>query len=119
MGLLELLEPQRKTFLKTSRSESSAPWALEGLGTWGLIPTFLRYSKPRSGHAPSPNRVPLCYPARHLRGPLHIPPPSEAGGGPHSASRSCACPSSSSNTLSLAPGLAWRRSPRPSTPHSL
>src|SRR5215207_6714208 len=47
MGLLELLQPYRETFLKASRSESSAPWALEGLGTWGLIPTFLRYSKPR------------------------------------------------------------------------
>ena len=33
--------------MKASRSSASAPWALEGLGTWGLMPTFLRYSQPR------------------------------------------------------------------------
>src|SRR5215204_4431389 len=36
MGFLQLLQLQRKTFLKASRSEAEAPSALEGLGTWGL-----------------------------------------------------------------------------------
>src|SRR3954470_9006219 len=47
--------------------------------------------------------APSRYPTRHLGPALHIPPP---GGGPLSASRSSAWPSSSSNALSLAPGLS-------------
>src|SRR3954469_5138882 len=113
MRFPQCLQLHRETFLKASFSEVSAR-ALEGLGTWGLIPTFLRYSKPRWTCTLS--KPFLCAIQRATFGPLHIPPP---GGGPHSASRSSACPSSSSRALLLAPGLACRRSPRPSTPRSL
>src|SRR5215208_395531 len=103
MGFPELLQPHRKTFLKASRSEASAPWALEGLGTWGLLPTFLRYSNPRWTCTFS--KPFLCAIQRATFGPLHTPPPSEAGGGPKSASRSCACPSSSSEPSPLHRGF--------------
>src|SRR5688500_9767818 len=80
MSLPDLLQPLRESFLKASRSEASAPWALDGLGTWGLWPTFLRYSQPRWTCTFS-NPV-LCSIQRATFGPLHIPPPKAAGGGP-------------------------------------
>src|SRR5215210_6189759 len=112
MGLLQLLQPHRELFLKASLSCESAPRALEGLGTWGLIPTFLRYSKPRWTCTFFKPRSSSLQSA--TLGPFHIPPP----GGVSStiARRNRACPSSSSNALCLAPGLEWRRSPSPSTP---
>src|SRR5215213_3316491 len=115
--LLDLPHPLGETFLKASFSEASAPWALEGLGTWGLIRTFLRYSKPRWTCTFS---NPFLFSIQRATfGPLHIPPPTEAGGGPCRASSSSSSPASSSSALSLAPGLQWRRSPRASTPPSL
>src|SRR5215210_737995 len=103
MGLLEPLELQRETFLKASRSEAEVPLALEGLGTWGLIPTFLRYSKPRWTCTFS---NPFLWAIQSATfGPLHIPPPTLAGGGPCRASTNSASPASSSRALSLAPGL--------------
>ena len=98
--------------MKASRSEACAPLALEGLGTWGLIRAFLRYSQPRWTCTCS-NPV-LASIQRATFGPLHIPPP---GGGPtRRTTLSSARPSSSSNALSLVPGLPWRRSPSPSIP---
>ena len=47
--LAALLLAQRgwNVVINYSRSEKEAPSLLEGLGTWGLYLTFLRYSKPR------------------------------------------------------------------------
>jgi hypothetical protein len=71
---LELLQPHRKLFLKASRSSESAPWALDGLGTWGLMPTFLSYSQPRWACTFS---IPVFSSIQRATfGPLHIPPPS-------------------------------------------
>ncbi len=47
MGLLYGRYPLGEGFLKASCSEASAAEAFWGLGTCGLYPTFLRYSKPR------------------------------------------------------------------------
>src|SRR5215211_5421056 len=72
MGLPEFLQLQRKTFLKASLSERSAPLAFDGLGTCGLIRAFLRYSQPRWGCTFS--EPVLCAIQRATFGPLHIPP---------------------------------------------
>src|SRR5829696_1691211 len=85
MGILELLQLQRKTFLKASRSEGSAPLALEGLGTWGLMPTFLRYSHPL--WACTFSKPFLCSIQRATLGPLHIPPPHKLALAPTRAPR--------------------------------
>src|SRR3954452_3780611 len=112
---LELLQLHRKLFLKVSRSSESAPWALDDLGSWGLMPTCLRYSQPRWLCTFS---IPIsCSIQRATFGPLHIPPPP-GGASFRRAWRNRAWPSSSTNALSLAPGLPWRRSPSPSTPCS-
>ena len=71
MGLLEPLELQHKAFLKASLSEGEAPDALEGLGTWGLMPTFLKYSKPLWAWTFS--KPFLSAIQRATFGPLHIP----------------------------------------------
>src|SRR5215203_949743 len=77
------LQLHRETFLKASFSEASAR-ALEGLGTWGLYLALLRYSKPRWTCTFS-NPFLLAI-QRATFGPLHIPPPTQAGGGPCRAS---------------------------------
>src|SRR5215210_204833 len=96
------LQLHRETFLKASFSEVSAR-AFAGLGTWGLYLALLRYSKPRWTCTFS-NPFLLAI-QRATLGPLHIPPPTQAGGDPCRASSKSSSPASSKRALSLAPGL--------------
>ena len=98
--LLEPQYPHGELFLKASCSCLLA-FLWRGLGTLGLLPSFLIYSQPlcffwlstlpvlRSIHSPT-------------LGEFHIPP---SGGGLLSASLSSSCCSALSSARSLAPGF--------------
>ena len=71
MSSLDLFELLGEPFLKASRLEASAR-ALEGLGSCGLIPTFVRYSQLHWAWA---FRAPVLRSIQRATfGRLHLPP---------------------------------------------
>src|SRR5918994_461892 len=109
--LLEPHNPHRELFLKASCWASLA-FLRRGLGTLGVLPSFLMYSQPRCFFWVSTLPV-LCSIHSPTFGEFHIPP---SGGGFLSASLSSSCCSALSSARSRAPGLWCLRSPRASGP---
>jgi hypothetical protein len=112
MPLSDLPQPTGKLFLKASKCSEASASALEGRGTCGVCPSFLRYSHPLC--ALSPHRPVLCSIHSTTFLEFHIPP---SGGGFCSATDNSRC--SEGESKAEAPGFRWRRSPSPWAPSSL